>query len=169
VEHRWDDRGYPDKTGVVPGGRLVLRVSTDAPGRGAPLRRPAEDEYWSAAMREHTERFARCGGNVAFFGGNTCWWQVEFDDESSFRRVATWSDPAGPDRPDNLRLAELGYQPEFGARLLRPTIQREIDNRLSGLLLAGKLGPGSHVMVDVHDGEFDIQSDSADETAAQAT
>jgi ATP-dependent Clp protease ATP-binding subunit ClpC len=67
------------------------------------------------------------------------------------------------------RLAELGYQPEFGARPLRRTIQREIDNRLSGLLLAGKLGPGSHVKVDVHDGEFDIQSDTADETAAQAT
>jgi ATP-dependent Clp protease ATP-binding subunit ClpC len=67
------------------------------------------------------------------------------------------------------RLAELGYQPEFGARPLRRTIQREIDNRLSGLLLAGKLGPGSHVRVDVHDGEFDIRSDSADETAAEAT
>ncbi|HEY4420162.1 MAG TPA: ATP-dependent Clp protease ATP-binding subunit, partial [Pseudonocardia sp.] len=67
------------------------------------------------------------------------------------------------------RLAELGYQPEFGARPLRRTIQREIDNRLSGLLLAGKLGPGSHVRVDVHDGEFDIQSDSADETPAEAT
>jgi ATP-dependent Clp protease ATP-binding subunit ClpC len=60
-----------------------------------------------------------------------------------------------------------GGRPEFGARLLRRTIQREIDNRLSGLLLAGKLGPGSQIMVDVHDGEFDIQNDSADETAAQ--
>ena len=60
------------------------------------------DEYWSDAMREHTERFVQGGGNVAFFGGNSCWWRVEFDDQSSFRRVATWSNPAGPDRPENL-------------------------------------------------------------------
>jgi ATP-dependent Clp protease ATP-binding subunit ClpC len=55
------------------------------------------------------------------------------------------------------RLAELGYQPEFGARPLRRTIQREVDNRLSGLLLAGELGPGSHARVDARDGAFDIQ------------
>jgi ATP-dependent Clp protease ATP-binding subunit ClpC len=55
------------------------------------------------------------------------------------------------------RLAELGYQPEFGARPLRRTIQREVDNRLSSLLLAGKLAPGSHARVDAHDSEFDIR------------
>jgi hypothetical protein len=60
------------------------------------------DEYWSDAMREHTERFVRSGGNVAFFGGNTCWWRIRFDDEHSFARVTTWSAPEGPDRPENL-------------------------------------------------------------------
>ncbi|QJY48835.1 ATP-dependent Clp protease ATP-binding subunit [Pseudonocardia broussonetiae] len=54
------------------------------------------------------------------------------------------------------RLAEIGYQPEFGARPLRRTIQREVDNRLSALLLAGKLTPGSHVLVGVRDGELDV-------------
>jgi ATP-dependent Clp protease ATP-binding subunit ClpC len=55
------------------------------------------------------------------------------------------------------RIAELGYQPEFGARPLRRTIQREVDNRLSGLLLAGKLPGGTHVRVDEVDGELDLQ------------
>ena len=32
-------------------------------------------------------------------------------------------------------LAEHGYQPEFGARPLRRMIQREVDNRLSRMLL----------------------------------
>ena len=32
-------------------------------------------------------------------------------------------------------LAEHGYQPEFGARPLRRVIQREVDNRLSRMLL----------------------------------
>jgi ATP-dependent Clp protease ATP-binding subunit ClpC len=44
-------------------------------------------------------------------------------------------------------LAQRGYQPEFGARPLRRTIQREVDNRLSSMLLDGRLLPGQHVTV----------------------
>ncbi|WP_219418946.1 ATP-dependent Clp protease ATP-binding subunit [Pseudonocardia nigra] len=57
------------------------------------------------------------------------------------------------------RIAELGHQPEFGARPLRRTIQREVDNRLSSLLLAGKLPAGTHVRVDARDGELDFQAE----------
>ena len=39
-------------------------------------------------------------------------------------------------------LARRGFQPEFGARPLRRTIQREVDNRLSEMLLDGRLRPG---------------------------
>lgn len=61
------------------------------------------DEYWTDRMRDGTERFVRAGGNVAFFGGNTCWWRVVLDDDGvGFRRVANWSDVPGPDRPENL-------------------------------------------------------------------
>ncbi len=58
------------------------------------------------------------------------------------------------------RLAEIGFQPEFGARPLRRTIQREVDNRLSSLLLAGKLTAGTHVRVEVRDGELDVAIDA---------
>jgi ATP-dependent Clp protease ATP-binding subunit ClpC len=51
-------------------------------------------------------------------------------------------------------LAQKGFQPEFGARPLRRTIQRELDNRLSKLLLAGDLAPGQTVHVDVADGQL---------------
>jgi hypothetical protein len=33
-------------------------------------------EYWTAPMRTTVETFVRDGGNVAFFSGNVCWWQV---------------------------------------------------------------------------------------------
>ncbi|MFH8487749.1 ATP-dependent Clp protease ATP-binding subunit [Streptomyces longisporoflavus] len=46
-------------------------------------------------------------------------------------------------------LARRGHQPEYGARPLRRTIQREVDNRLSRLLLDGQLTPGDRVLVDV--------------------
>jgi hypothetical protein len=39
------------------------------------------DEYWSAPMRDHLERFIREGGNVAFFSGNTCCWQVRSEQQ----------------------------------------------------------------------------------------
>jgi ATP-dependent Clp protease ATP-binding subunit ClpC len=51
-------------------------------------------------------------------------------------------------------LAQRGYQPEYGARPLRRTIQREVDNRMSRLLLDGRLGEGSRVTVDVEDGQL---------------
>jgi ATP-dependent Clp protease ATP-binding subunit ClpC len=51
-------------------------------------------------------------------------------------------------------LAEKGFQPEFGARPLRRTIQRELDNRLSKLLLASELASGQTVHVDVADGKL---------------
>jgi len=38
------------------------------------------DEYWSAPMRDHLEKFIGDGGNVAFFSGNTCCWQVRSED-----------------------------------------------------------------------------------------
>lgn len=38
------------------------------------------DEYWSAPMRDHLEKFIRGGGNVAFFSGNTCCWQIRNED-----------------------------------------------------------------------------------------
>ena len=34
------------------------------------------DEYWSAGMRDQLEAYIGRGGNVAFFTGNTCCWQV---------------------------------------------------------------------------------------------
>jgi ATP-dependent Clp protease ATP-binding subunit ClpC len=57
-------------------------------------------------------------------------------------------------------LAEHGFQPEFGARPLRRTIQRELDNRLSKLLLAADLAPGQTVRVDVADGRLAFTTSS---------
>ncbi|MYR19372.1 ATP-dependent Clp protease ATP-binding subunit [Streptomyces sp. SID6137] len=64
-------------------------------------------------------------------------------------------------------IAERGYQPEYGARPLRRTIQREVDNRLSRLLLNGTVSEGGHVTVDVRDGQLDFRTPEAPQ-AAQA-
>lgn len=38
------------------------------------------DEYWSTPMRDSLENWISGGGNVAFFSGNTCCWQVRNED-----------------------------------------------------------------------------------------
>ncbi|MFG2191953.1 ATP-dependent Clp protease ATP-binding subunit [Streptomyces sp. NPDC048639] len=65
-------------------------------------------------------------------------------------------------------LAHRGYQPEYGARPLRRTIQREVDNHLSRLLLSGRLQSHSHVVVDVADGKLTIHMERAEELEAPA-
>ena len=59
-----------------------------------------------------------------------------------------------------LWLAQHGYDPIYGARPLRRLMQREIDDKLANLLLAGKVADGALVKVDVaSDGEgLDVHS-----------
>ncbi len=54
-------------------------------------------------------------------------------------------------------LADKGFQPEFGARPLRRVIQRQLDNRLSTMLLGADLAPGQTVKVDAVDGELTFE------------
>jgi hypothetical protein len=39
------------------------------------------DEYWSWGMRDTLDAFTAAGGNAAIFGGNTCCWQIRFEDD----------------------------------------------------------------------------------------
>ena len=48
-------------------------------------------------------------------------------------------------------LARVGYDPAFGARPLRRSIQREIGDRLAKLLLSGDVQDGQNVTVDIND------------------
>lgn len=46
------------------------------------------DEYWSSPMRDNLEKFIADGGNVAFFSGNTCCWQIRNEDNG--RNQTCW-------------------------------------------------------------------------------
>jgi ATP-dependent Clp protease ATP-binding subunit ClpC len=62
-------------------------------------------------------------------------------------------------------LAEEGYDPEFGARPLRRTIQRRVDNELSRMVLDGSLERGDGVVVGTEAGRlgFEVTHEAADE------
>ncbi len=55
------------------------------------------------------------------------------------------------------KLVEEGYDPEFGARPLRRTIQRLIENRLSERILEGVVGEGDTINVDEASGELQFE------------
>jgi ATP-dependent Clp protease ATP-binding subunit ClpC len=61
-------------------------------------------------------------------------------------------------------LTEHGYQPEFGARPMRRTIQREVDNPLARMLLDGQMRPGQEVIVDASDGRLTFAARDRHET-----
>ncbi len=52
------------------------------------------------------------------------------------------------------RIAELGYDPAFGARPLKRVIQHEIQNPLATELLKGNIAEGGSVSIDFRDDQF---------------
>jgi ATP-dependent Clp protease ATP-binding subunit ClpC len=56
-------------------------------------------------------------------------------------------------------LAHEGFDPEFGARPLRRTIQRLVENELSRMVLSGTVNEGDRITVDAADGELSFEVD----------
>jgi ATP-dependent Clp protease ATP-binding subunit ClpB len=55
-------------------------------------------------------------------------------------------------------IANMGYDPTYGARPLRRVIQKQLTDRLALALLEGKLREGDSVRVDAHDGELALDT-----------
>ncbi|MFF0909808.1 ATP-dependent Clp protease ATP-binding subunit [Microbacterium enclense] len=64
------------------------------------------------------------------------------------------------------RLAEVGYEPEYGARPLRRLIQREVDDRIADLFVSGELADGGAVTVDATASGFVVTAGSRVEALA---
>ncbi len=57
-------------------------------------------------------------------------------------------------------LVEEGYDPEFGARPLRRTVERRIENELARRLLGGEFTAGQRITVDHSDGKYAFSAPS---------
>ncbi|MCK5646968.1 MAG: AAA family ATPase, partial [Anaerolineales bacterium] len=60
-------------------------------------------------------------------------------------------------------LAELGYNPEMGARPLRREIQNKVEDQLSDAMLAGHFKDGDKILIDAEDGEVILRIDETEE------
>ncbi len=55
-------------------------------------------------------------------------------------------------------LADMGYDPQFGARPLKRVIQREVENRIARAILDGTVRDGDTVELDVQEGKLAMES-----------
>lgn len=76
------------------------------------------DEYWSKEMRDNVESFIANGGNVAFFSGNVCWWQVRFDNND--RMMVCYKSDDNPSTPDPTTDPQRTTIHWFNPPVLRP-------------------------------------------------
>jgi ATP-dependent Clp protease ATP-binding subunit ClpC len=54
-------------------------------------------------------------------------------------------------------IAERGHQPEFGARPLRRTIERQVDDRIADLVLDERLAAGQRLRIDAQGAELTFE------------
>jgi len=65
-------------------------------------------------------------------------------------------------------LADLGYEPQFGARPMARVIQKEIINELAKDVLGGKFGPGDTIYIGTDSKGFTFSNKQTPSTAAPA-
>ena len=93
------------------------------------------DEYWSSGMRDTVEGHIARGGNALFLSGNTCFWQVRFEDGGatmvSYKARARREDPVGDPR----LLTSIWSDPRIGrpeTKLTGLTFTRGGYHRIGG-------------------------------------
>lgn len=92
------------------------------------------DEYWSKEMRDSVESFVANGGNVAFFSGNVCWWQVRFEDNNRTMVCYKAKDEDPLTGADNERVTVNWFDPP----VLRPgNTMAGVDSRQGAEWIAG--------------------------------
>ncbi|MGI9458176.1 MAG: N,N-dimethylformamidase beta subunit family domain-containing protein [Aeoliella sp.] len=114
---------------ILPHYKLVLSVG--------------HDEYWSAPMRDNLEKFIAQGGNVAFFSGNVCCWQVR--SEEGGNDLVCWKEAFLQDPLYN----EDGPNPLLTTLWSHHLVKRP-ENELTGVgvLRGGFHNSGGHFMGD---------------------
>ena len=51
-------------------------------------------------------------------------------------------------------LAEVGFDPVYGARPLKRAIQQQVENNLAQKILSGYYVAGDNIMITAHDGQL---------------
>jgi ATP-dependent Clp protease ATP-binding subunit ClpC len=88
---------------------------------------------------------------------------VELELEKVSQRLSDYEIHLHTSEEARLLLADLGYDPEMGARPLRRVIQNKVEDHLSDALLAGDFTTGDHILIDAEDEEIILRLDESTE------
>jgi hypothetical protein len=108
------------------------------------------DEYWSAGMRDRADAFVEGGGGWAILSGNTCFWQVRYEDDGRtmvcYKGLAQSLDPvSGTD--DHKTITSMWSLPSIG----RPEAQTTgLSFTRGGYARVGKATPHSSGGYSIH-------------------
>ena len=127
---------------VLEGQKLMLSVG--------------HDEYWSAGMRDRADAFVEAGGSWAIFSGNTCFWQVRYEDDG--RTMVCYKGDAQAHDPvrgteDHKSLTSMWSLPSIG----RPEAQTTgLSFARGGYARVGKATPRSSGGYSIHRPEHPV-------------
>jgi hypothetical protein len=122
------------------------RASVDL-SRYAVLCTFGHDEYWTREKRGNLEAWVDGGGNLAIFGGNTCWFRVAYDESAAtIARDGKWSD----DEPEDA-LTGLSFRSGGGKWIgTRPATGYRIENEKHGLFRDAHVRVGDLIGASAH-------------------
>jgi hypothetical protein len=108
------------------------------------------DEYWSAGMRDTADAFVERGGGWAILSGNTCFWQVRYEDDGRtmvcYKGRAQSQDPVAGTADQHL-LTSIFSLPSIG----RPEAQTTgLSFTRGGYARVGKATPRSSGGYSIH-------------------
>ena len=131
---------------VLDGQKLMLSVG--------------HDEYWSAGMRDRADSFVEGGGSWAIFSGNTCFWQVRYEDDGRtmvcYKARAESKDPV-VGTPDRHLLTSMWSLPSIG----RPEAQTiGLSFTRGGYARVGQATPRSSGGYNIHRPEHPMFADT---------
>lgn len=144
------------------------------------------DEYWSMEMRDHINIFSNNNGNIAFFSGNTCWWQVRYeqkkgnkmlvcykdenyDPEPYPKKTVNWYTPQ-IDKPENLMTGVSFFNgvyhdpPSMPDAFFKAKLNKHWLLRNTGLKFDGQFGVYNNSVINKHYQTIGYETDAAEYT-----
>ncbi|MDP4191465.1 MAG: T9SS type A sorting domain-containing protein [Bacteroidota bacterium] len=100
---RWlEDTGYGSQVDVV--GDSDLDSDPEYLNSHKVLFIGGHSEYWSQGMRLNVENFINTGGHLISLSGNTCWWQIRYED--NYRTLVCYKNLKDPNPNPQLTTSE---------------------------------------------------------------
>ena len=136
IQENFEDLGNEDRDGIIERTKIEVLSLLKKTIRPELLNRIDETIMFTPLTREDIHQIVKLQlkGLTSMLAKNDI--QLEFSDEAVNK------------------IAELGYNPQFGARPVKRVLQKNVLNELSKEILSGKVKADSKILLDEFEGQF---------------